>query len=77
MSAPVSASIINLESLIELGARLSEAVAEEFILNSAILSLMGKMRILRACALLPDGDNYIASLAKGRALPIKIPIFEI
>lgn len=77
MTAPVSSSIINLESLLELGARLSNADDEEFILNSAILSLMGKMRILRACALLPDGDNYIASLAKGRALPIKTPIFEI
>lgn len=77
MTTPVSASIINLESLLELGARLSESVDEEFILNSALLSLMGKMRILRACALLPDGDSFTVTLVKGRTVAARIPIFEI
>lgn len=72
-----SASLINLESLLELGGRLSETNDEEFILNSALLSLMGKMRIVRACALIPTGETFKIALAKGRNAPVEIPAFTL
>lgn len=72
-----SASLINLESLLELGGRLSETNDEEFILNSALLSLMGKMRIVRACALIPAGEMFRIALAKGRSAPVEVPSFTL
>lgn len=44
---------INLESLIDLSTRLNQTFDDDFIINSALLSLMGKLRILRACFLVP------------------------
>lgn len=73
----MSSSIINLESLLELGGRLMETADEEFILNSALLSLMGKMRILRGCALKPSGGAFTVALAKGRVELTHVPAFDI
>ena len=63
-----SSSLINLESLLELSARLNESNDEEFILNSTLLTLMGKLRIVRACVLLPnlEQSTFEIALAKGR-----------
>ncbi len=44
---------INLESLIDLSTKLNQTFDDGFIINSALLSLMGKLRILRACFLVP------------------------
>ncbi len=64
----MSSSLINLESLLELSARLNESSDEEFILNSALLTLMGKLRILRANVILPNPEQteFTVAIAKGR-----------
>jgi phosphoserine phosphatase RsbU/P len=61
-----SNTIINLESLIDFSARLNETSDQSFILNSVLLSLMGKLRILRACVVIPDGDKFKPELCKGK-----------
>lgn len=64
---PQSNIIINLESLLDLSAQLNESDNEQFIMNSALLSLMGKLKIFRACVLLPKtGDTMKIALSKGR-----------
>ncbi len=73
----MSTSIINLESLLELGARLSESSNDEFILNSALLSLMGKMRIIRTCALLPHAGIFTVAMSKGRMALTEISEFHV
>ncbi|MBK9247372.1 MAG: PP2C family protein-serine/threonine phosphatase [Ignavibacteria bacterium] len=74
-----SSSLINLESLLELSARLNESNDEEFILNSTLLTLMGKLRIVRACALLPDLEltTFEIALAKGRINIESVRYFEL
>ncbi len=62
-------TIINLESLLELSARLNETHDKEFILNSTLLSLMGKLRVLRAGVLLPDSKGLKLYLSKGKFTP--------
>lgn len=64
---------INLESLLDLSARLNESNDAEYILNAALLSLMGKLRIMRACALVPDGDILRVLVAKGRLKNFQFP----
>lgn len=59
-------NIINLESLLELSAGLNESDNELFILNSALLSLMGKLRILRSCVFLHEDQEFKAVIAKGK-----------
>lgn len=60
-------NIINLESLIELSARLNDTHDEKFILSSSLLSLMGKLRFLRACVLVPVAGNKLKIyLTKGK-----------
>ncbi len=61
--------IINLESLLELSARLNETHDKEFILNSTLLSLMGKLRVLRAGVLIPAKDGLKLFLSKGKFAP--------
>lgn len=50
---------INLDSLFDLSARLNETYDRRFILNSALLSLMGKLRVLR-------GSVYIKEKSSGK-----------
>ncbi len=59
-------SIINLNSLLDLTARLYESDDEHFILNSTLLSLMGKLRILRGMVII-SGNNgkHIPFIIKG------------
>ncbi len=61
--------IINLESLLELSARLNETHDKEFILNSTLLSLMGKLKVLRAGVLLPKNNGLSLFLSKGKFSP--------
>lgn len=61
-------TLINLDSLFDLSATLNSSDDVEYILNASLLSLMGKLRTNRACALLPNGgDTWKAVLVKGKA----------
>ena len=64
----VSPTLVNLESLLDLSARLNESRDEEYILSSVLLSLMGKLRLTRACALRPsdERDGYEVAASKGK-----------
>ncbi len=73
----IISNIINLESLLDLSARLNETDNEDFILNSAILSLMGKLRIFRACAFIESDGLLIPKVCKGKSKLDTIPTFEI
>jgi sigma-B regulation protein RsbU (phosphoserine phosphatase) len=72
-------SLINLDSLLDLSARLNESNDEDFILNAMLLSAMGKLRVFRACVLMPDMQNdpqqLISAVFKGKALTIAIPLW--
>lgn len=74
-----STSLINLESLLELSARLNESNDEEFILNSTLLTLMGKLRTVRACVLLTNVEQstFEIALAKGRTALTEIDYFQL
>jgi sigma-B regulation protein RsbU (phosphoserine phosphatase) len=63
----MNSSIINLESLLDLAAKLNDKYDSDFILNSALLTLMGKLKINRGAILLP-GENgiYHFNITKGR-----------
>ncbi len=59
--------LINLASLLDFSARLNETYDETFILNAALLSLMGKLKILRSCVLIPFKKNHFkVILNKGK-----------
>jgi sigma-B regulation protein RsbU (phosphoserine phosphatase) len=75
----MTSSLINLESLLELSARLNESSDEEFILNSALLTLMGKLRILRACVLIPNPEQteFTVALVKGRTSVLSMEFFAV
>ena len=49
-------SALHLTSLLHLSTQLSEAQSTDQVLNTAVLSIMGKLRMRRACILHPDGD---------------------
>jgi sigma-B regulation protein RsbU (phosphoserine phosphatase) len=59
---------INLESLIELSARLNETHDLAFILNAALLSLMGKLKVFSGCVLIPDEEKneFKTIICKGK-----------
>jgi sigma-B regulation protein RsbU (phosphoserine phosphatase) len=72
--------LINLESLLALGAKLSETIDEKSILNITLLSLMGKLKLFRGIVFVPDDtyEFFIPIIIKGktdiqqiRAFPIK------
>lgn len=48
---------IKLESLIDLSNKLNETYNENLILNAILLSLMGKLKIVKACILQPDKNS--------------------
>jgi sigma-B regulation protein RsbU (phosphoserine phosphatase) len=74
-----TSSVINLESLLDLSARLNESDDKLYILNAILLSLMGKLRIMRAAALEPsaDGTEFCVVTAKGKAAFEKLPCFDV
>jgi sigma-B regulation protein RsbU (phosphoserine phosphatase) len=59
---------INLESLIDLSARLNETHDIKFILNVSLLTLMGKLIISNGCVFYPDesGKGFEMLINKGR-----------
>ncbi|MBU3741940.1 MAG: hypothetical protein FGM24_06595 [Candidatus Kapabacteria bacterium] len=64
---PLIPATIQLSSLLDLSTRLAESDSEERLLNAAVLSVMGKLKILRACVLQPDQDGWVVTHAKGIA----------
>ncbi len=68
----VNPAIINLDSLLNLSANLNELTDELKIYNSALLSLMGKLRFARGYVLVNDNNTLRTILFKG-ADPGKTP----
>ncbi len=62
----MNSTTINLESLLDLSAKLNESNSVEYILNAALLSLMGKLRIMRTAALIPVKDRLQVLVSKGK-----------
>ncbi len=59
--------LVNLDALINFSASLTETYDIEFILNAALLSIMGKLKIVRACVLMPDDVGHLSiMLVKGK-----------
>lgn len=67
MAAP---AMLHLSSLLDLSTRLSESDSADRILNAALLSVMGKLKVRRACVLHPDGDHYVVTHVKGMTPPM-------
>lgn len=59
------ASIINLESILAFSTKLNDALDIQFILSSAMLSLMGKLKIPKICAFTKENDKFRQFLCKG------------
>lgn len=74
---PQKDTIIKLESLLNLSAGLNSAEDKDFIINSALLTLMGKLRIMRACAFEQQGDKYKIINRKGKIDLQEIDLFEV
>lgn len=68
-----TSNLINLQSLIDLSAALNASDDELFVLNTSLLSVMGKLRTFKACALQPiriEGVLHWQCVAtKGMKLP--------
>ena len=58
---------MQLSSLLDLSSRLAESDSEERIVNAAVLSVMGKLKILRACVLQPYDGRFLVTHVKGMA----------
>jgi sigma-B regulation protein RsbU (phosphoserine phosphatase) len=68
-------AIINLSSLLDLSARLYESNDTYFILNSTLLSLMGKLKILRACVFVKDNNGeFSQTITKGNLHINNLPV---
>jgi len=65
---------IKLDSIIDLSAKLIGLQSEERVLSTALLSLMGKLKIIRGIVLVPDTDNNELKplIVKGKASIDKI-----
>jgi hypothetical protein len=71
-------AIINLSSLLDLSARLYESNDINFILNSTLLSLMGKLKILKACVFVKDKNgNYSQEITKGNLHIDNLPVNQL
>lgn len=57
---------INLESLLDLSTHLNESDDEHFILNSVLLSTMGKLRFSRGVMLIKTSEGFIPEIVKGK-----------
>ncbi|MCX6139797.1 MAG: hypothetical protein NTX15_03045 [Candidatus Kapabacteria bacterium] len=75
--SPVSArSALHLASLLDLSTRAAEYDSAEPILNAALLSVMGRLKILRACVFRPVHNQFEPVLSKGLKA-ISVPTFEL
>ncbi|MCU0427728.1 MAG: SpoIIE family protein phosphatase [Candidatus Kapabacteria bacterium] len=70
MNSTTTSNLINLQSLIDLSAALNASDDDAFILNTALLSVMGKLRTFKACALVPNSEGkWFCITTKGMKLP--------
>ncbi|MCX6155134.1 MAG: SpoIIE family protein phosphatase [Candidatus Kapabacteria bacterium] len=70
--------IINLDSLVDFSARINESNDEYFILNSTLLSIIGKLKIFRGCVLQPySKKEYKLVISKGLQKIKNVSYFEI
>jgi sigma-B regulation protein RsbU (phosphoserine phosphatase) len=70
-------SIINLESILNLSSKLNDSHDINFIFSSAILSLMGKLKISKVCGFLTKNQEYLQIVCKGSQTKLILPFFEI
>ncbi len=69
-------SALHLASLLDLSTRAAEYDSAEPILNAALLSVMGRLKVLRACVLRPSNGRFESVLSKG--LPtVSLPVFDL
>ncbi len=54
----IDTNIINLQSLIDLSARLNEFEDDDKIINTALLSLMGKLKYSKSLILIPENNKF-------------------
>lgn len=67
---------INLESLIDFSLKLNEINDEKLILNSALLAMMGKLKIIKGCVFQKNEQNiFETTIFKGYSK--RTPIFSI
>src|SRR5574344_1693821 len=67
---PVQEISINLDSLLKLSNSLNSSTDKDYILNSALLSIMGKLRVFRAAIFeLDEGrtNDFSLTISKGKA----------
>ena len=69
-------SALHLASLLDLSTRAAEYDSAEPILNAALLSVMGRLKVLRACVLRPVSGQFESVLTKGLP-PISLPAFDL
>ncbi len=72
-----NSTIINLKSLIDLSNGLYESADVDFILNSTVLSLMGKLKIFKSCVLLPNNEYFYPVLNKSKLNISPIKQFDL
>lgn len=72
-------TILNLESLLKLSDNLNTTTDEMFIINSSLLSIMGKLRAIRGAAYIYSdcGSKYTAIISKGKIINSEIPVFNL
>lgn len=70
-------SIINLESILNLSTKLNDSHDINFIYSSAILSLMGKLKVSKVCGFLLQEQEFRQVICKGSTTNLKFPLFEI
>lgn len=70
---------LNLESLLKLSDSLNASTDDNFILNSALLSMMGKLRMIRGAVFIPDMNRqkYSAAISKSKIINSEIDYFEL
>lgn len=74
---PMNGAALNLTSLLELLKGASHYDSPIEILNVALLSLMGRLRVARACVLLPSASGLEMAHSKGGVPPFSVPLTEI
>jgi sigma-B regulation protein RsbU (phosphoserine phosphatase) len=77
MSGLLPGTGFHLASLLDLGSRISGNESAT-ILNAAILSVMGRLRITRACVLQLDGNEFVAQPLLCKGVPaLRLPAFTV
>ena len=68
---------INLKSILDLSAKLNKSVDINLILNSTLLSIMGKLGISRTAIFYLEGNKFKILIKKGKCELTQVPYFKI